>query len=305
MSTQKSEVVSPHHEFAIICAKPEELRQVVAVLNDAKVEKVRGVHLADHVYRIPSKDGTQSFRLIVTTCNAMGHMTAAIRTAQIVLAHQPHIVMFVGTAASLRPEEIQLGDVVVPRKAVNRFYEKITESGQKDFDTRTKRPEFKELFFGKNALVADTSHEVCSEMALGAMANLDPKTLKLDGGNKGKVVVGDIEYELRDPKLIEDVDIFSCGMVVDSLSYRNFLNDIADENTRKIGVIDMESHGFFAALKALKGTGPGTVAEGLMIRGISDYAGRKQQLEGIPTDWKNLSVRNAAVVAHSLIMELV
>lgn len=291
-------------EFAIICAKSEELRQVIDVFDERKLSKVRGRHRADQVYEVPSKDGAV-LRVVVTTCNAMGHMTAAIRTAQIVMAHQPQIVMFLGTAASLVPEEIQVGDVVVPKMAINRFYDKISELGQKDYEKRTARGSFKERFFGDNALIAEMAMANCSETALGAMASIKPKDIKFEVGSEGEITIDSVSHKLRTPKLVEDVDILSCGMLVDSVSYRNFLKQAAEEHySRKVGIIDMESHGFFTALDALKRQPPGTLAEGLMIRGISDYAGRKQQLETVPSDWKNLSVRNAASVAYTLMMKL-
>jgi nucleoside phosphorylase len=94
-------------------------------------------------------------------------------------------------------------------------------------------------------------------------------------------------------------------MVVDSVSYREFLTGRGLGHARKAEVIDMESFGFFKVLEALSKTGVGHSTQGIMIRGISDYAGRKQQSEQLPAGWKESAVRNAAHAAADLIRELV
>lgn len=116
--------------------------------------------------------------------------------------------------------------------------------------------------------------------------------------------MGGQSIALRQPKVLDDLDIFSCGMVVDSVSYRTFLTDLADQTMRKAAIIDMESYGFFGAISATKATGVGTVCEGIMVRGVSDYAGRKQQTEQIPGNWKALAVKNAATVAAELVKQI-
>lgn len=288
-----------HHEFAIICAKPEELRQVIAVFDEKKFKRMRGRRLLDQVYEIPSSEGPMS--LLVTTCNAMGHMPAAVRTAQVITVNQPSVIIFLGTAASLRPEKIQIGDVVIPRKAVSRVYEKVSEKGQDDYERRVAMNGFRETFFDENALISDISTEDCTVEALTAMAGVEISRIKLEAGSNAQVTIGEQQYSLRKPTVFDDVDIFSCGMIVDSVSYRTFLTRLADESMRKVGIIDMESHGFFSAIRALKNSPAGAVADGIMIRGISDYAGRKQQTEALPNDWKVKSLRNAALVAQRVV----
>ena len=48
----------------------------------------------------------------------------------------------------------------------------------------------------------------------------------------------------------------------------------------------------------------GSDTEGVMIRGVSDYAGRKQQTETKPDDWKSVCVANAAIVAAQIIKDM-
>ncbi len=105
-------------------------------------------------------------------------------------------------------------------------------------------------------------------------------------------------------KIVLDDDIISCGMVVDSISYRNFLKKTAESFTRKVTAIDMESLGFYEALAETKTAAYGSRAEGVMIRGISDYAGRKSEKEARPEDWKAASSKNAAVVFISVLCQI-
>lgn len=294
-------------DFCVICAKSEELQQVMEIF-DQQFERKRGRFKSDQLYVVPTKSGTSAanvpgeYTILATTCVGMGHMNAAIRTAQVINNNQPGILLFVGTAATLKPSEIQIGDVVIPRKAINRFYEKVSEKGQDDYEQRIALVDFKETFFeNSNALISDIATINCSPEALSTVASIPFTQVALEHGQLGKVKIANEEFQLRQPKIFDDVDIFSCGMVVDSVSYRTFLTSMVHASMRKVGIIDMESYGFFNAIEAGRDGGVGSNCAGIMIRGISDYAGRKQQTETLPDDWKKKAVRNAAIVASSLI----
>lgn len=292
-------------DICVICAKVEEMRQVVNVF-DKKFKRRSGSDIIEIVYEVgveKSVGGSynRSLKVKVVTCSAMGNMAAAVRTAQMVAFHQPALIFFVGTAASLKPEKIQVGDVVVPRRAVRRIYEKISERGQKDYESRRNLKNFKEYFFSNNALISDTITVDCSESALGVVAATQLEKPELVCGETCELEIGGMQFRTRRPQVIDDVDIFSCGMVVDSVSYRDFLNALADQHMRKVGIIDMESFGFFKAIEATRLNGAGSVCEGVMVRGISDYAGRKEQSEKMPQDWKKTSVINAAIVTAFII----
>jgi nucleoside phosphorylase len=288
-----------HHDFCIICAKPEELAQVLRVF-EGNFKKVKGQRLTDHVFVVGN------YKVKLTACSVMGNMHAAVRTAQVILSSHPQIVFFVGTAASLIPSEIQLGDVVVPRKAVSRIYEKVSELGQRDYENRAKRQEFEEFSIqtSKNALIADLETRNCSEDGLNAFAALDINDVKLETGSEGNITIGGQTFALRAPRVHQDIDIFSCGMVVDSVSYREMIARITDQNFRKASAIDMESLGFFRAIEAAQTMDVGFKCDGLMIRGISDYAGRKRETEARPDGWKDKAVRNAAIVTGDLMKKL-
>lgn len=290
-----------HYDLAVLCAKSEELAQLQTVFREEFTRK-SGERVVDQIYKFDTPSGPKE--LIAMTCGEMGHTAAAIQTARLIVQHQPKVIFFVGTAASLSPTEVQLGDVLVPRKAVHRMYDKISEKGQKDFESRMNGEGPKEVFLEDNILCADTVVSQVSPDMLGALSGvqLDPKELKR--GETTEIRLEDQTIELRDPKILQDEDVFSCGMVVDSLSYRKFINGIADSNYRKLKIIDMESHGFYSAIDHAKKSGVGSDTEGLMIRGVSDYAGRKQQTEDKPGDWKSVCVANAAIVTAQIIKDL-
>jgi nucleoside phosphorylase len=292
------------YDFCVICAKPDELGDVIAVF-DGKFNKGRGPSVAQQGYVVRAATGSRKCTISVTTTVGMGHLNAAVRTAQVVHSHQPGILFFIGTAATLKPGEIQVGDVVIPRKAVNRIYEKISEQGQSDYERRVRLTDFREMIFeNRNALISDIATVNSSPDAMTIAAQISADDIELEQGELGTVTVGEQQYTLRLPRIFNDVDIFSCGMVVDSVSYREFLTRMADENMRKVGIIDMESYGFFNAIEAIRDVGVSTSTQGIMIRGISDYAGRKEQTERLPANWKQKAVRNAAIVAGWLIQKI-
>ncbi|MBL3552570.1 phosphorylase family protein [Rhodovulum sulfidophilum] len=290
-----------HYDLAVLCAKCDELEQLQAVFRK-EFTKVSGDRLVDQIYKFDTPNGTK--RLIVMTCGEMGHTSAAVQTGRLIIQHHPKVIFFVGTAASLCPNEVQLGDVLVPRKAVYRMYDKISEKGQSDYERRMNGMGSKEQFFGENVLCADTATTQISPDMLGALSGvrLDERALK--SGETKEIELEGRRIQLRAPKIFKDEDIFSCGMVVDSLSYREFISGIAKEEFRKLKIIDMESFGFYSAIDHAKKSGVGSDTEGVMIRGVSDYAGRKQQTETRPEDWKSVCVTNAAIVAAQIIKDI-
>jgi nucleoside phosphorylase len=292
------------YNFGVICATKEELDSVVAIFN-GKFTRGRGRHHLDIVFSVP-RDSTQKLSIYVTTCVNMGNMDAAIRTAEVIISHQPFALFFIGTAASMDPEKVKIGDVVIPQKAVMRIYEKISEEGQTDYKRKSAKEGFEEYFFRNNALIAETRIVNCSPDALSAFAGIPIKNLSLQEVPPLQEVPqsGSEPKDRRKPTIHQDVHIFNCGMVVDSVSYCNFIRSLVDDNMRKVGAIDMESVGFYSAVEAARKTGVGNFTVGLMIRGISDYATGKEQLEKLRVDYKSICVRNAAVVAAELISGL-
>ncbi|MEJ0051708.1 MAG: hypothetical protein WDN02_10990 [Methylovirgula sp.] len=285
-------------DVCVICAKSEEARSVIGTFR-----KTSGFEL------IPGRENgfivAGSLTVKVTTCIDMGHMSAAVRVAQVITESNPEIIIFVGTAASLKPSQIQLGDVVIPKKAVIRRYDKISEKGQPDYDERKQDSAFKEFFFEETALISELSTISYAVEASDLIAALEIDNIALESEVGTTMTLGDEELEFRAAKIHDDVDIFSCGMVIDSIAYRRFITTNAHNNLRKAAIVDMESHGFFTAIQSIpKSSINGSESNrchGIMIRGISDYAGRKSQTELRPVKWKDRAVKNAAVVTAALL----
>ena len=289
-----------HYEYAILCAKQEELAAVVGVMRNIKEFELKtGDRPFEVIFEAKTDRGTK--RIILKTCGSMGHTSAAISTASIIADHSPVCIFFVGTAASVNPSKIQLGDVVIPRKTIYRMYEKISQKGQSDYETRVERGKTQEYFLGDSMLIGDAKTVELSRDMQAVLATVDLADTNLLSGTLGSIFVGGSETNLRLSKVHLDEDVITCGMVVDSLSYRDFLNDIALDVARKAAVIDMESYGFYFAIASAKMTPLGSSTDGVMIRGISDYAGRKQQTEVRPEDWKKVSVENAAIIVARII----
>lgn len=292
-------------QFCVLCARPDEAADVLDIFEKKFKREPRGDRFGDNVFIVPGADNDR--RVMVSSCERMGHVDAAARTAQIVARNRPGLIIFVGTAASLKPGKIQVGDVVVPQKSVYRRYEKISEKGQADYESRVKRENFREKFFDDNALITETDavQMTGDENNIVAELKRSSRNVSLECGTGSEIAIDGQRYKLREPRVHVDVDILSCGMVVDSITYRDFLVERSDDIVRKTDVIDMESYGFFKALQLTKDI---YTCKGLMVRGISDYAGRKQQLEagleGRPEGWKETGVRNAALVVAELLASL-
>jgi nucleoside phosphorylase len=290
-------------KFCILCAKPDELRQVKAVLREKgyKRELAEPNPDSEQVYRRPGHTTGQP-DLLATTCGDMGDLSAALAVVEILRRGSPRAIIFVGTAASLNPAAVQLGDVVVPKGAINRSYTKILEKGQPDYDDKLAIGGKVEQFMGDNLLIGQLRTKEFDGRALTMQSDVNVE-LELDSCELGTVEIGEEKIELRKPRIHTDLDILSCGMLVNSVGYRKFLRDFALTHSRKADVIDMESYGFLAALDGLAKTFPGHACNGIIIRGISDYAGRKADTEKRPANWKDVAVRNAAKVAVDLFEE--
>lgn len=259
---------------------------------------------SEAVYLIKKRDRQPPLTLLATCCSAMGHVHAATRTAQIINSYRPSIMLFVGTAASLDPVSVRLGDVIVPTGSIYRIYDKIVEKGQSDYESCASRDGFREFFFNDNVLMADLlveelpghAHDLISDIDFKSVAALRNAEL---AGDFAKAISRDGK-PARAPKIETDIQMMTCGMVVNSVGFRDFLRSVA---SRKARAIDMESFGFFKVIADMRNTAT-AVTEGIMIRGISDYAGRKEGTELGAADWKEISMTNAASVAAEVLRQL-
>lgn len=293
----------PSHKFCLITAKGDELRVVKAVFNGLfDREDDDGID-SQAVYLVKRRNRQPPLTLLATCCSAMGHVHAATRTAQMIVGYRPSIMFFVGTAASLNSTKVRLGDVIVPTGSVYRIYDKIVEKGETDYETAVRRDGFREHFFTDNALLTDLlvetlpghAHDLISEIDFRKVAPLENAAL----ADEYATAISRAGGGPRPPKIETDMQMLTCGMVVNSVGYRDFLNGLA---SRKACAIDMESFGFFRVIADMQ-RAAAAVTEGIMVRGISDYAGRKEGTELGAADWKTISMSNAAKVAGEMVRQ--
>lgn len=284
------------HDYGIICAKSEELAALRPVL-EAQFPLQDNSSKPDLPVRVVKKrDEAPAVTVFATCCAKMGHVHAASKTAQMITRHEPRLMLFVGTAASLNPREIRAGDVVIPQSSMFRIYEKIVQKGSSSFSAAA-IDGFEEFFFRDTALVANLMIEDLDDDTHVVVSGYRP-SVTLEDGDLAPFWKDQLKKP-RGPSVETDVDIFTCGMVVDSENYKDFLQSKVG---RKAFTIDMESFGFFQTIKQLRKSDAGEHTEGVMIRGISDYGGRKEETE-VGGNWKAISMKNAAMVACDFIRQ--
>lgn len=231
----------------------------------------------------------------------MANVSAASRTGYLLAQFEPNLIVFVGTAGSLRPDECKLFDVVVPTLGVvAKFYDKIEDSGGSRFKTGklpesladlaafTKdRQKYKLRKNNRNIPLAGHGGTFVSH----ALAN--PKA--------GQTLAGDLishSSNSGSSKVHIDASIFSWDMVLSSEHYRKLLS-------RQIGnkalAVDMESYGFLSAIAQFQLPPVNKPISPLIVRGISDVCGDKStsQEEGRNAN----ATQNAANVAFRIIRD--
>lgn len=288
------------NQYCIICAKMDELHDVISVLDEEFPDRPRNSG-SDSVVRIIQKEDEGPPTTVYATCTPqMGNVHSAVKTAQVIINYEPQLVFFVGTAASMAPSKIRLGDVVIPNRAHYHFYEKIVEEGQPEYADKLSDKHFQEFFMDNNALLYNTDISIINGSAATTVSRLNNNKIKLEDAELPENWAAMLKQQ-RGPKIENDVEIVSCGMVVNSGKFK----DILGERTgRKAQTIDMESFGFFQAVQDLRDSEHVTersLASGIMVRGISDYAREKDDTEGVSGQWKRVATRNAARVTCELI----
>lgn len=288
-----------HIPYCIITATPDEMSDILPIIREEFPDKPEKSRPGIFVKIINTDAGSHSITLLLTQTTGMGNIHAAIKTAQVISEYQPSLILFVGTAASMRPEKLHVGDVVIPRAAHLHIYDKIVEEGQDEYRICEGDANFEEFFLGKNALLHSTSAQNLDELCAPLIACIDGSA-SLETGRSDETAVAAPQTS-RIPKIERDSEIITCGMVVNSKKFKDLIFDRAG---RKAYAIDMESFGFFQAIADLKGRPTNEDANpviGIMVRGISDYAADKELTENQPAGWKRIATRNAGRIACQLI----
>ena len=95
------------------------------------------------------------------------------------------------------------------------------------------------------------------------------------------------------------------GRWVESKSGKTFNSTNPAHKDQVLGVMQASNpNDVNSAIEAAQTMNVDFNCSGLMIRGISDYAGRKRDTETRPDGWKDKAVRNAAIVTGALMKKL-
>ena len=196
-----------------------------------------------------------------------GNMGTAVEVTSAVLALDPHLVLFVGVAGSVKPKDLCRGDVIVADRVYNLHSGKDTWT-EADGSVHLPRPVSFPAAHGavQLAMAVRRRPDWISEFAPEAHnAEGEPPRVEIKPIAAGEVVHGDDRSSLM-------------GKV------RDHLNDVA--------AVDMESLGLYEA--AHREDFPA-----LTVRGISDCVGDKQP--GSDSQWQPRAARHAAAFAFALL----
>jgi len=216
-------------DFAILTALEVERRAVCAAFGLTDQDRIKRNGRVYWRGKLPIGDGA-AYDLVIAQPAEMGQTEAAALATEVALVWRPWVVLMVGIAASTKPDEVKLGDVVVGRSVYYYEHGKITAEGIQP------QPEM-----------------------IPADANLLKHYTGLAGWN-GAVLAPRPDGTDTGPRVFLGV-IASGDKVVAHAAARDFIA----AGQRKILALEMEGYGFSRALWL----NPGRIRH-LVIRGISD-----------------------------------
>ena len=230
--------------------------------------------------------------------NGMGNVAASAFVGRSFLNFEPDLLISVGISGSLNPNDVRLEDVVISNQVKYYAPDKIGEFSSTDKFTpidsaSTAKLESGEYHIDKRDILDNVylryirEHIVLSEFSPDLDLFLD---FRQDAANDASVL-------MRGASLVRGT-ILGSHWVVDSDKYAQYLhwkNGNSDLDFYKLNkpaeyaqrctwgdsglhAVDMETYGFFKALHFLNKTRRHKVP-GFAIRGISDYAAGKSELD--------------------------
>ncbi len=213
----------------------------------------------------------QPFRILGATANAMGMTQMAVLTMRTVQDYQPSLVILIGIAAALDPATFNLGDVVL-----------FETTEDWDLGKHTRDEDGKPVFERQQDSIGPHGN------AVARMIQSIPGDTKILGDMRERAMVfrgDDASDHIKELK-IQGVRSSCVNYVVDDAEK---VKKIRAASGRYVEVLEMEAGGFYKAMKELE-------MPGLVIKGISDYAAKKDSSSD-----RKLAAFNAASVAFSSI----
>jgi nucleoside phosphorylase len=255
----------PQQRAVILTALPEEYASVGAHLSDRQPARVGTTRYEQGRFKGTTIDWT-----VYTAEIGMGNAATAGELAAATAAFSPDVVLFVGVAGSVKPDDLTRGDVVIGSHAYN------VHSGKDTVDDAGRSVSLgRPLSFpaARGLVQLATSvrrQDWTGELVLvgpGEFRNArgDAPHVEIKGIAAGEVVHGDVRSALMD-------------------KVRTTFNDVA--------AVDMESFGLYESAHRLS-------VPALVVRGISDGLGDKNPADD--ARWQPIAARHAAGFAFAML----
>ena len=226
--------------------------------------------------------------VVIASMRDMGQAWAAAFATHALRTWEPVNTILIGIAGALVTKDLALGDVVIPGKVIGYEVGEALETEDEGikylFRPTHDQPSFS-LFDSASALYSNSDdYKKWREAALKASSR-DLKLLKLD-------------ERLPNLHINNNEQLASGNFVVKSV---NFLEQLRTSvGNVKLRTVEMEAKGLFAAFRPLEGS---QAVNGLVIRGVSDYADKSKAIADDLSKggYRSAAVRSAAIFASHLI----
>ncbi len=258
--------------IAIICMIADtELRAIRDILKWAKAEEIELTNSSagEQYFQLQTREGLTQ-RIVVACCDGQSNLESAITTQIVLFRHNPRYIFLCGIAGGLRIDKYKLGDVVIAPEVNYRRYTKIQDDGS---------------FAAENFNVPPSDGgRILARRFLSSHPDV-------------KKVPAALEHD--DHFTIHAEKILSWDLVLDHPATKQHLVRDVD---RQLAVVEMEGAGFLKAVashakhfihrpwRRQKAGG----ADALIVRGISDPAAGKADIDAGSREWRRIAARNAA-----------
>ncbi len=265
-------------DFVIMTPLDEEWRIAQKILGGKQIEKPEGnitYYLWSYGWHQKPQRGT--YLIVGASMGKMGIGAASWFTTTVLNQWRPKHVLLLGIAGSIVGEELPLGDVIVPEEVFG--YDKAKVEGRKP------RYNYRKTSHQVGALLLDRVRAFRnSAKDYHHWQEACLKSAKEEGIKRIK----------KPPEI--HFDITASGIYV--VTSKTFARAIKDQIDSRVCAVEMEGKGLFDAIH-----NSGNRTDGLMIRGISDYADtRKTSLEKISKNaWRRYAAGNVARLVKTIL----
>jgi len=264
-------------DIVIICMIPDvELAAIRDELNRIGAVFIGCIHTDQKEERYRLKSKKRDTNIVVTCLGSQSNMDSAITTLSMLYRYSPRHIFLYGIAGGMQKEKYQRGTVVIGSDIVFRKISKVVDD---------------EKYLFEMPPVATTPHGQI--IAREFMTNLPSSAIE--------------QHPKKDWGTFKVVHekIFTWDLVLDSPTVRDKMLAL----DRKLSVVEMEAAGFFKAIHHYKNyfiarnfnkSGKNGEVDGLIIRGVSDYAAHKAESDA-ELFWRKMAADNASYILMKII----